>query len=78
MQERGWKHDDSLIGILKRLEAFDLISTKAIENKSIILTEEGEEVARRGSPEARYSSPHFSCFAELVKSIQWSATRRHP
>lgn len=52
-QERGWKHDDSLIGTLKRLEAFELISTKPIENKSLLLTEEGEEVARLGSPEAR-------------------------
>lgn len=49
----GWKHDDALVGVIKRLEGHLLIETKMNERKKNTLTKEGEEIVKVGSPEAR-------------------------
>eukprot|EP01119_Soliformovum_irregulare_P001986 TRINITY_DN11_c0_g1_i1.p1 TRINITY_DN11_c0_g1~~TRINITY_DN11_c0_g1_i1.p1 ORF type:complete len:496 (-),score=141.12 TRINITY_DN11_c0_g1_i1:58-1545(-) len=49
----GLKHDDALVGTIMRLNGFELITTEKLEKKYNALTEEGKEIIKIGSPEAR-------------------------
>jgi len=49
----NWKHDDSLIGVLKRLEGNEFITTETLKKNSVELTDEAELILKEGSPEIR-------------------------
>jgi Mn-dependent DtxR family transcriptional regulator len=46
------KHD-AVVGVVKKLEALEIVQSKILEKKVTELTEEGEEIVKLGSPEIR-------------------------
>jgi len=65
------KHDDSLVGTIKRLESQEIIETRLIEKKGNQLTEEAESILQLGSPEARtfrFVSSNTNCTKNLIES----------
>lgn len=44
---------DSLVGVLQSLVAFEFVDMKPIDNQEVVLTPEGVEYSKKGSPEAQ-------------------------
>eukprot|EP01112_Ceratiomyxa_fruticulosa_P018562 TRINITY_DN595_c0_g1_i1.p1 TRINITY_DN595_c0_g1~~TRINITY_DN595_c0_g1_i1.p1 ORF type:complete len:543 (+),score=151.81 TRINITY_DN595_c0_g1_i1:69-1631(+) len=48
-----WEHNDLLVGVLKSYEAWGVVLLDTIEQRSVVLTEDGNEILKNGSPEVR-------------------------
>jgi len=53
VNKQNWRHDDTFVGALKRLEALEIITTSIIESQVVKLSAEAEQIIDLGSPEAR-------------------------
>jgi len=52
-KEQNIKHDDALVGAIKRLESLEVITTKLNQRNTIELTDEAHGILKEGSPEVR-------------------------